>query len=265
MQKLILAIGTALLLLHGEAHSQQKSHLYRILESGVLRVGTTGDSNPMSFRNPTTNEYQGFDIDMARELAKDMGVKVEFVPTDWKSIVQGIVADKYDVTSSVSYTPQRAKVAGYTLSYFGTASVPMTLKANLGRYKAGWADVDKPDVTVAVTLGTVFEMEAHQYLTHAKIKTDEAPAREYQEVLANRADAFITSNLEASTLIKTYPQLAVIPVDKPRARKPQAMLAAQDDQIWLNYLNGWIIWKRENNYFDELEKKWMGEGWSNLK
>ena len=56
-----------------------------IQKNGELRVGTTGDWDPMSMKDPATNKYKGFDIDVMNELAKDMGVKVKFVPTDWKN------------------------------------------------------------------------------------------------------------------------------------------------------------------------------------
>ena len=58
------------------------SALTDILESGVLKVGTTGDWNPMSVRNPATNSYQGYDIDVMTQLAVDLGVELEMVPTD---------------------------------------------------------------------------------------------------------------------------------------------------------------------------------------
>ena len=55
-----------------------ESNLDKILSSGVLKVGTTGDWDPMTMKDPATNKYKGFDIDVMNELAKDMGVKIEF-------------------------------------------------------------------------------------------------------------------------------------------------------------------------------------------
>ena len=79
-----------------------QSKLQSILSSGELRVGTTGDWDPMSIKDPATNRYKGFDIDVMKELAKDMGVKVKFVPAEWKTIVSGINADRYDISTSVT-------------------------------------------------------------------------------------------------------------------------------------------------------------------
>jgi len=88
-----------------------ESRLQQILVNGELRVGTTGDWNPMTMIDPASKERKGFDIDIATALAADMGVKVVFVPTTWKTLVNGIVAAKYDMTSSASLSPKRALVA----------------------------------------------------------------------------------------------------------------------------------------------------------
>jgi cyclohexadienyl dehydratase len=252
-RSLVLA-AAAFVALAGLAEAAE-SRLKRILDSGVLRVGTTGDWNPMTMRDPASNSYKGYDIDMLSELAADLGVKVEFVAADWKTLVQGIQADKYDITGSASLSPARAKVAGFSDPYFELATVPLTLKKNAGRFK-DWADLDKPEVTVAATLGTVQEQQVKQFFPNAKHKIVEAPARDFQEVLAGRADAHITSNVEAATLVERYPEMMIVPVTAPRARTPIAMLLPQDDQVWINWVNHWIRLKRARGFFDELALKW---------
>jgi len=252
-RSLVLA-AAAFVALAGLAEAAE-SRLKRILDSGVLRVGTTGDWNPMTMRDPASNSYKGYDIDMLTEMAADLGVRVEFVAADWKTLVQGIQADKYDITGSASLSPARAKVAGFSDPYFELATVPLTLKKNVGRFK-DWADLDKPDVTIAATLGTVQEQQVKQFFPNAKHKIVEAPARDFQEVLAGRADAHITSNVEAATLVERYPEMMIVPVAALRARTPIAMMLPQDDQIWINWVNHWIRLKRARGFFDELALKW---------
>ena len=114
-----------------------ESRLQQILANGELRVGTTGDWNPMTMIDPTSKERKGFDIDIATALAADMGVKVVFVPTTWKTLVNGVVAAKYDMTSSASLSPKRALVAGYSLSYFAVEDVPLMLNKNKASITVG--------------------------------------------------------------------------------------------------------------------------------
>jgi cyclohexadienyl dehydratase len=233
-----------------------ESRLQSILANGELRVGTTGDWNPMTMIDPNSKERTGFDIDIANALASDMGVKVVFVPTTWKTLVNGVVADKYDVTSSASLSPKRALVAGYSGSYFAVEDVPMMLKKNKGKYNS-WEDLNNPSVTVAVTLGTVQEKRAEALFDNSKIIKVSSPARDYQEVLAGRADISMTSNLEAAKLVEQYPELMIVPVQKGKNPTPLAMLLPQADQVWINYVNHWIILKTERGFFDQLKAKWL--------
>ena len=233
-----------------------ESRLQQILVNGELRVGTTGDWNPMTMIDPTSKEHKGFDIDIATALATDMGVKVVFVPTTWKTLVNGIVAAKYDMTSSASLSPKRALVAGYSLSYFAVEDVPLMLNKNKGKYNS-WEDLNNPNVTVSVTLGTVQEKRAEVLFTKSKIIKVSAPARDYQEVLAGRADISMTSNLEAAKLVEQYPQMMVVPVQGGKNPTPLAVLLPQADQVWINYVNHWIILKSERGFFDQLKAKWL--------
>jgi cyclohexadienyl dehydratase len=239
-----------------EIQAQQISRLHKILKTGVIRVGTTGDFNPMSLRDPATNSYKGFDIDVTKELAKDLGVKIKFVPTEWKTIVNGIVADKYDITTSASITPTRIRTVGFSEPYFHVGTVPLTLKKNCSKFN-GWDRINKDDVIIAVTLGTSQEQQVKRFFPNAKIRAIEAPARDYQEVLVGRAMISVTSNIEAWKLVRTYPELAVVAVDKPISPADLAFMVAQNDLIWINFLNHWIKIKNNLGFFEELEKKWI--------
>ena len=246
-------ITAAALLVAPMAHSQ--SILNDVLNSGVLKVGTTGDWNPMTMKDIATNSYTGYDIDVMNALAADLGVQVEFVPTDWKTLVAGVTAGTYHITGSASISPARAKAAGYSDSYFSLATVPLINTKDAGKY-LDWADLDKADVIVAATLGTTQEQQVKAFFPNAQHKIVEAPARDFQEVLAGRATAHITSNVEAFKLIEKYSELSIVPVSAPRAKTPIAMLMPQGDQVWINYVNTWIALKKEAGLFDTLATKW---------
>ena len=232
-----------------------KSRLHEILNTGELRVGTTGDWNPMSIKDPKTNKYIGFDIEIINQLAEDMGVKIIFIPTEWKTLVSGIISNKYDISTSASLSEKRALTAGYTNSFFKLATVPLTTKKNLSNFN-DWNDINNAGVKVAVTLGTVQEQYAKILFPNTTLKKIEAPARDFQEVLAGRADVHITSNVEAATLVEKYPELAIIPVKEPKFPTPLAWLVPQDDQVWINYINHWIEIKKARNYFKGKMEEW---------
>ncbi len=241
----------------GNASAQSKSHLQTILERGTLRVGTTGDFNPMSVKDPATNSYKGFDVDAMEQLAKDMGVKVEWVPTEWATLIAGLTADRYDIfAGGSSLTIARAKTVAFTDPYVEAGTVPLVLKKDAGKVKS-WADLNKKGVVVAVLLGTVFEEQAKAMFPLATVKSIEKPANGFQEVLAGRATATITSNIEAATLVQTYPALATVSGVDLRNKRPFAYPVAQNDPTWTIFLNNWISLKTSEGYFKTLETKWL--------
>ena len=248
--------AATLVLAASSVQATAQSALIEILSNGVLKVGTTGDWNPMTMRDVATNSYTGYDIDVMTQLAADLGVEVEFVATDWKTLVSGVTSGQYHITGSASVSPSRAKAAGYSDSYFSLATVPLTLKENAGRFSS-WDDLNKADVSVAATLGTTQEKQVKEFFPDAQYRIVEAPARDFQEVLAGRADANITSNVEANKLVAQYDQLMIVPVSEARAPTPIAMLLPQADQVWINYVNTWITLKQKQGFFDTLGKKWQ--------
>jgi cyclohexadienyl dehydratase len=96
---------------------------------------------------------------------------------------------------------------------------------------------------------------AKKIFVKSKLKSIEAPARDFQEVLAGRADGHITSSTEANKLVVTYPQLAIIP-DGGKNPAVLAILIDQNDQVWLNYVNHWIEIKKASGFFEDLLKKY---------
>jgi cyclohexadienyl dehydratase len=231
-----------------------ESRLNTIQKNGELRVGTTGDWDPMSMKDPATNKYKGFDIDVMKELSKDMGVKVKFVPTDWKTIVSGITANRYDLSTSVTKTPKRAEVAGFTETYYKYGTVPLVLKKNSKKFST-WDSLNNKGVTIATTLGTSQEEKAKEFFPKSKLKSVEAPARDFQEVLAGRADGNITSSTEANKLVIKYPQLTIVN-DGEKNPAFLAMMVPKGDKVWNDYVSKWIKDKKASGFFNTLLAKY---------
>ena len=260
MKKLLTGLTLALATAVGaNALAADRSILHKVLDDGKVRVGTTGDFNPMSFKDPPTKEYRGHQIDAAKQLAKDMGVELEFVATDWKTLINGVVAGKYDIVmTGTSMTVSRAKAAGYTIPWGRTGYLPLTRKELAGKFKT-WEDLNNPDVTVGYNLGTSFADFVKLRLPKASVKEVESPARDWQELLAGRVDVTISSILEAGKLSSTHDKL-VIPFQETANSLPLSFIAPQNDHVWLGFLNNWMRMKHEAGFFKQLNAKWGIQG-----
>lgn len=250
---LVAGIATGL-----QGAAAQDSLLKKVLERGTLRVGTTGDYPPFSELDQANNTYKGYEIDVVTQLAADLGVKVEFVPTNWDTLGAGIQADKYDVTASgITMTLDRLKSVAFSDPYLDSPLVPLILKKDDGKY-ASWRDMDKEGIKLAVMAGTSAEESAKKNFTKAEIVSITAPALDYQELLAGRVDAAITDTVFIKKALAQYAdQVAVVGLDKPIEGQPISMMTLQGDQVWLNWINTWIKLKQQTGFFDSLFDKWI--------
>jgi cyclohexadienyl dehydratase len=255
---LSLSLGAPPVLAQPAPAAAQKNRLQVILERGTLRVGTTGDFNPMSIRDAATNSYRGFDVEAMEQLAKDMGVKVEWVPAEWATLVAGITSNRYDIFSGASLNMARAKTVAFSDPYAETGAVPVIRKADAAKF-ATWADLNKPGVVIAVSLGTVFEEQAKINFPQATVRAVEKPSTGYQEVLAGRAVATLTSNVEAATLMQTHAVLGVPARAELRNKRPFAYPLPQGDPVWITFVNNWVALKKSEGFFNQLETKWLGK------
>ena len=259
MKKWLSTLAVVASMACGGAAAADRSILHKVLDSGTLKVGTTGDFNPMSFKDPATKEYRGHQIDAAKQLATDMGVEVEFVATDWKTLINGVVAGKYDIAmTGTSMTVTRAKAAGYTIPWGRTGYLPLSRKDIADRFKT-WEDLNDPDVTIGYNLGTSFADFVKLRLPKATVKEVESPARDWQDLLAGRVDVTISSILEAGKLSSTHETL-VIPFQKVANSLPLSFIVPQDDHVWLGFLNNWMRIQHEGGYFKSLNEKWGIQG-----
>lgn len=231
---------------------------------GSIRVGTTGDYAPYSFRDLDTGGFRGFDIEVAKRLAADLGVKLDLVQATWPTLMAGLQAGKYDIVASgVTVTPERAEAAQFSAPYLHPRFVPIVRRRDLGRFKT-LADIDQPGVRVALQQGTAAEQAGRRAFTHATLKPVLDPVIDYTEVLAGRADATFTDNLYfASTIGAQYPELAMVEGEND-ASSDIALLTVQGDPKLKAWLDDWVAARSADHFFDGLFATWFrGAGMQN--
>jgi len=116
----IVLLTIASLILTACQAAAPKDLLSTIKARGAMRVSSDPNYKPQSFLNDK-GEMDGFDIDVAKEVAKRLGVKVEFVTPDWDTIVAANWGGRWDVSiGSMTITPERKKVLFFSTPYYYT-------------------------------------------------------------------------------------------------------------------------------------------------
>ena len=252
---LLFALGLA-----STALAQSSATIKKIKDEGVLRVAMA-DSPPSQSKNPATGQWEGYNVDMARDLAKVLGVKLEIVDSTWATLIPGLMAGKYDTCLVDMFaTPERAQTVIFTESY-NTLGYSFIVQAD-SRFKT-WEDLNEKGVVIATLSGTSGEPYVEQNLPKATMRSivsdnNYAP---HLEVANGRADAHITDHVNNLLFIKKNPtsKLRAIPDSAPLLNATGlAYPVRPDDRHFLSFLNTWIRYNRDSGKAEALRKKWFG-------
>jgi cyclohexadienyl dehydratase len=192
MNKLVASTAAVLCALALPAAARPLS---AIKADGTLRVGLTGDYAPFSLHKPD-GKIVGADVTMAESLAKSLGVKLQIVPTTWKTLKDDLVADKYDVgMGGISVTADRAAVGAYSVAVSHDGKRPIVRCADKDKYTT-LASIDKPDVKLIVNPGGTNERFANANLTHAHLEVFPDNKTIFEQVADGKADVMVTDGAE---------------------------------------------------------------------
>ena len=151
-----------------------------ILDRGTIIFGTTGDYRPLSFCEPD-GTYWGFGIEIANEIARRLGVDIEFKKTSWPTLTADVLTEPqiFDLAiGGITITNTRQETMLMSDGYLANGKTILCRASEANRYKS-LADIDKPEVTVMVNPGGLNEKFANENLTHANIvvyqKNEEIP------------------------------------------------------------------------------------------
>lgn len=247
----------ACLALAAPAFAEDGTQLDRIMASGTLRVGTTGDYKPFTYRDPTSGTFSGFDIDMADNLAKALGVKVEIVPTTWSNMMKDYEAGKYDIAmGGVSVTLDRAKKGFFSIPIMHEGKTPIARCGDVSKYET-LDEIDKPDVKVVVNPGGTNERFARAHLKQAHIEVFPDNTKIFDEIASGHADLMMTDASETRFQQKQHPGvLCSVHPDKPFDFAEKAYFMPRDEAL-KQFVDQWLHLEIETGAFDKALKKWI--------
>ncbi|MBD5553474.1 MAG: transporter substrate-binding domain-containing protein [Desulfovibrio sp.] len=258
LQSLILAL---LMLVALPCHAAgQKSVMDNILDRGVMRVGFSSFV-PWAMQDKN-GEYIGFEVDVARRLAKDLGVEIELVPTKFAGIIPALLADKFDVIiGSLSVTPERNLKGNFSIPY-DYATIEAVANKEKTRDLKFPEDYNRPEVVIAVRSGGTPAAVAKKMFPKATIRPfdDEAPA--VQDVIAGRSHMMLSSApLPAFETLKN-PEILWQPTTEPLSRQPVGFLIRKGDPDTMNVLDNWIRLVEEEGWLKDRRDYWFhGTDW----
>ncbi|MEE4607453.1 MAG: transporter substrate-binding domain-containing protein, partial [Desulfobacteraceae bacterium] len=195
-----------------------ESTLEQILQRGVLKVGM--DTFVPWAMKDKKGELIGFEIDVATRLAQDMGVKVQFVPTQWDGIISALQTGKFDVIiGGMGIVPKRNIKVNFTIPYDYTG-MSLVAHQDLAKGFSAIEDFNRPEITLAVKIGATPVMAARRFMPQAQLKQFNNEAQVYQELLNGRVHAVVASAPTPAFYALKYPDKLFLPFEGTFTREP---------------------------------------------
>lgn len=241
----------------------QQSTIEQIQKRGVLKVGMD-TFLPWAMKDKNGN-YIGFEIDVAKKIAEDIEVKVEFVPTKWAGIIPALLTGKFDVIiGGMGITPKRALKVNFTQPYefSGMSIVAHKEKA------AGFNSLEQfnsADVEIACKLGTTAAAAAKKSFPKAKLRMFDDESQSFQELRNGNVHAVVTSAPRPAFEAIKYPEILFMPVEGTFTKEPIGFAIRKGDPDTLAFFNSWIIGAWANGFLEERHHYWFGtRDWEEL-
>ncbi len=240
--------------------TQIQGKLEEIQTRGELLVGTAGDYQPMSFLNPDTGLYEGFDAELAEDLAYDMGVKLTYVETSWPTLMEDTLSDRFDLAiCGITVTEARKEQALMSDGYFGNGKTILTRAEDVDKYKS-LKDINKPEVRVMENPGGLNEKFARENLPDATLIIHEVNEEIPGLIADGEADVMITEIMEAGYYVGKDSRLAAPLIDEPFTRGQLGVLMPKGSEDLLEYVNDFLKKEKETGRIDRLAEKYIYGG-----
>ncbi|WP_275462355.1 transporter substrate-binding domain-containing protein [Streptomyces noursei] len=224
---------------------------------GVLRVCTTGDYRPFSYRDPATGDYRGVDVDMARDLAKSLDATPRYVPTTWSGLVGDLTAGRCDIgMGGVSITLARARSVAFSEPTRTDGKTPVVRCADQDAYRT-LDQIDRPGVRVVVNPGGTNEQFARAHVKRATLTVHPDNTTIFDEIIAGRQDVMMTDASETRYQAKIHPELCAVHPDQPFTFSEKAYALPRGDAQFTAYVNQWVHLATHDGTYRRYEDAWM--------
>ena len=243
------------------AQAEKVGQLDEIIKRGTLKVGlSTFVPWAMLDKN---GDLVGFEVDVAKQLAADMGVEVEFIQTKWSGIIPALLTGKFDIIiGGMSITPERNISVNFSDAYEYSGQ---SIVANKDRAPGltSLEQLNSPDIVLAARTGSTSVPAIEQFLPLAEVRLFDDEPQGVQELLNGRVDAWVSSFPFPQLQAEKYPDKLYIPI-KPEIfrEEPISFAVRKGEHDFMNFLNNWITLKWGDGFLDSRYRYWfMGDEW----
>jgi polar amino acid transport system substrate-binding protein len=235
------------------------STMERIKSTGVLRIGVIVGQEPYFHKDLATGQWSGACLDMANDIASKLSAKVETVESTWGNQILDLQGNKIDLAFAVNPTPERALVIDFSTPIL-VHSFTVITKKGFAKPQS-WEEINKPEVKIAVDLGSTHELIARRYCPKANILGFKNRDEAILAVATGRADCNISLAVLSVSTLKKNPNLGELAIPKPLLTLPTNIgIRAENDRRYKDFLSAWADYSRSLG----STRDWMLKGFASV-
>jgi len=221
----------------------QASKIDEIRARGSLRIAGILNEDPYFSKDPRTGEWRGFAVEMARDIATTMGVKLEVVESSWANSILDVQSGKVDLALALTALPARALAVHFSSPTYYNSFVIISNKEKL-KGKT-WAELNNAAYTFAVDLGSSQDQITKQYLPKANVLRFKTRDEAVIAMTSGKADAVVNTVLNGVVMTKKNVALGTVYVPKPTLSSPSVIgLNYKTDETWKSFISAWADYNR---------------------
>ena len=257
----LIAVVMAVFLISQPLHAlttediAKASTLEAILQRGTLLVGMEAGYQPFEMTDEKGN-IVGFDVDMAKEMAKALGVKLKLVNTAWEGIIPALLTHKFDIImSGMTILQKRNLKVNFCEPYYYIGQCLLIQRKDKKKFRS-WRNLNKKGIVITTKLGVTGSFTAKKLMPKATLREFKSENEAAMQVANGVADAFIYDEPQVRVFAAKYKKQC-IGIFKPITFEPLAWAIRKGDVDWLNWLNNFLRQVKGDGRWAKMKKKWF--------
>ena len=225
------------------AQTADDNTLDRVRVTKVLRIAVLPGELPYFNKDLASGTWSGMCIEMANDIAKLLDVKLEYTESTYGNSILDLQSNKVDLGFALNPTPQRALVVDFTNPVFPHPFGAMLRK---GLEAKTWADINKPEVKIAVDVGSANEAVARRFAPNAAITSLKTRDDVMLQMASGRVDCVVNALVLGLTAIAKNPNLGTYKIlqSPPVTISSSMAVRRESDKRWREFLSVWVDYNR---------------------
>lgn len=226
-----------------------------ILERGTIRVGVS-EFVPWTMKT-ADGELVGFEIDVAKKIASDMGVRAELKLYGWADIIAALNKGEIDIIAGgMAMTPARALQVNFTRPT-AESGIGIATNTEMTMSVTSFSELNDPKIIIATVADTYAASVAEMFFNEASVNTFRSVEQAEEQVVKGRAHVYLAGMSEARFLALKHPDVVDIPVGEPLVAQSEGLAVRKGEQELLNFLNTWVTARQTDRWLPTTRDYWF--------